>query len=50
MDHVHVHHLDVDGLKDGPYHPNVAGYDFCHQVLAKDQEWGGKYCLDTDMF
>ena len=35
-DHVNVHHLDVDSLKDGPYHPNVAGYDFYHQVLAKN--------------
>ena len=45
-----MHHADGGGLKDGPYHPNATGYDFCHQVLAKDQEWGVKRCLYTGMF
>ena len=45
-----MHHVDADGLKDGPYHPNVVGFDLCHQVIAKYQKWGGTGCLDTDMF
>ena len=50
MDHTNGHHVDVYGLKDGPYNPNVAGFDFYHQVMSKDQECGGKSCLDDDMF
>ena len=40
MKHVNVHHVDIDVLKDGPYHPNMIGFDIYHQVMAKDQEWG----------
>ena len=50
IEHVNVHHVDVEDLNNGPYHPNVTGYDLCHQVLVKDQEWGGKLYLDTDTF
>ena len=35
MEYVNVHHMDVDGLDDGLYHPHVAGFDYCHQVMAK---------------
>ena len=50
IDFLNVHNVDVGGLKDGPYHPHVAGFNYCHQILAKDQEWSGTSCLDTDMF
>ena len=50
MDHVNVHHIGLDGLEDVPYHPNVAGFDFHHNVLTKYREWDGKSCLNTDIF
>ena len=49
MDHITMLQVDVEGLKDGPYHPNVTGLDYCHKVVAKDLEWGGTSCLETDM-
>ena len=27
VEHVKVHHVDVDGLKDGRYHPNMADFE-----------------------
>ena len=35
MEHVNVHHVDGDGLKDGPNHPNVAGFYHCYHIIAK---------------
>ena len=28
----------------------MTGFDFCHQVVAKDKEWGGKRCLYDNVF
>ena len=42
--------VDLDGLEDGTYYPNMAGFDYYYHTLDKDQEGGGKCCLDTDMF
>ena len=43
-------YVDVDSLKDILYHPNMVDFNYFHKVMAKDQEWGGKSCLDTDLF
>ena len=47
---MNVFHVEMDGLEDGPYHLHVAGFNYFHQILAKDQEYGGKSFLDTDIF
>ena len=41
---VNVLQVDVDGLKNGKYHPNTVGFHYCHKVMAKYQEWGGTGC------
>ena len=49
MKYVTMNYVDVDILKNVPYHPNVAGFDYCHKVMAKDQEQNGTSCLYNDM-
>ena len=34
--YLNVHHVDIRVLKDGLYHPTVAGFDFHHKIVAKD--------------
>ena len=50
MEHMDVLHVDVDDLEDGLYHPNVVDFHYCHQGIAKDQEWDGMSCLEVGMF
>ena len=41
--------MDVDGLKDGLYYPNVSGFDYYHNIIAKDREYGGTSYVYVDM-
>ena len=38
---MNVLHVDVDGLDNGLYHPNVSGFDYRHNFMTKDRELGG---------
>ena len=49
MEHVNVLHVDADCLMNYSYHSHIEGFDYCHKIVNKDQQWGGQNCLDVDM-